>query len=131
MKENTQEKKLTKRNKNSIVYKIKKFFMKLFNKKDVVAENIEEQQESTRKNNSAFKDNMKVEELNDNKVLELQQKYRNGIVSVKELTNEEIDKLCDLYDEQIEKLKKEIKAKSGAIEEYKKRKKYRFKKNNA
>lgn len=131
MKENTQEKKLMKRNENSIFYKIKKFFMKLFNKKDVVAKDIEEQQESTRKNNSAFKDNMKVEKLNDEKVLELQQKYRNGIVSVKELTNEEIDKLCDLYDEQIEELKKEIKAKSGAIEAYKKRKQYKFKKNNA
>lgn len=128
MKRNTQEKKLMKKNENSIVYKIKRFFMKLFNKKDIVVDDVEEQQESTDENKSVFKESMKVEELNKARVLEIQQKYRNGDISLEELTNEEIDKLCDLYDEQIEELKREIKSKSGAIEAYKKE--YRLKKNN-
>lgn len=131
MKENTQEKKLMKKNENSIVYKIKQFFMKLFNKKDIAVEEWEEQQDCTHKNNSAFKEKMKVEELNETQVLELQQKYRDGDINLKELTNEQIDKLCDLYDKQIEELKKNIESKRGAIEKYKKRKQYRFKKNNA
>ena len=130
MKRNTQEKKLMKKNENSIVYKIKRFFMKLFNKKDIVVDDVEEQQESTDENKSVFKESMKVEELNKARVLEIQQKYRNGDISLEELTNEEIDKLCDLYDAQIEELKKEIKSKSVAFEEYKKRKQYKAKKNN-
>lgn len=129
MKENTQEKKLMKKNENSIVYKIKKFFIKLFNKKDISVEEHEEQQASMRKDNSSFKVNMKVEELNDAKVLELQQKYRKGEINLKELTNEEIDKLCELYDEQICEIQKKIESKRSIIEEY--QKKYKIKKNNA
>ena len=91
MKENTQEKKLMKKNENSIISKIKRFFTKLFNKQDEVVEVGEEQQDYAQKNNSAFKDNMKVEELTEERVLELQQKYRNGDVSLKELTNEDIE----------------------------------------
>ena len=129
MKENTQEKKLMKKNENSIVYKIKRFFIKLFNKKDISVEEHEEQQASMRKDNSSFKVNMKVEELTEERVLELQQKYRNGDVSLKELTNEEIDKLCELYDEQICELQKRIESKRSIIEEY--QKKYKTKKYNA
>ena len=130
MKENTQEKKLMKKNENSIISKIKRFFTKLFNKQDEVVEVGEEQQDYAQKNNSAFKDNMKVEELTEERVLELQQKYRNGDVSLKELTNEEIDKLCELYDEQISELQKRIESKRSIIEEYKKNKPYRIKRNN-
>ena len=130
MKENTQEKKLMKKNENSIISKIKRFFTKLFNKQDEVVEVGEEQQDYAQKNNSAFKDNMKVEELTEERVLELRQKYRNGDVSLKELTNEEIDKLCELYDEQISELQKRIESKRSIIEEYKKNKPYRIKRNN-
>lgn len=128
MKENTQEKKLMKKNENSIAYKIKNFFMKLFNKKDIAVEEVEEQQANIHKGNIAFKDNMKVEELNEERVLELQQKYRNGDVNLKELTNEEVDRLCALYDEQIGELQKRIESKRSIIEEY--QKKYKIKKNN-
>lgn len=131
MKENTQEKKLMKKNENSILYKIKNFFMKLFNKKDKAVEEVTSEQTSTYKNNSGFKDDIKVPELDEARILEIQQRYRNGDINLNELTNEEIDKLCDLYDEQINELQKKIESKRGMIEEYRKRKQYRFKKNNA
>ena len=104
--------------------------MKLFNKKDIARDMVEEKKESTHQNNSTFKNNMKVEGLNNARILELQQKYRNGDINLRELTNEEIDKLSELYDEQISELQKKIESKRNIIEEYKKNKPYRIKRNN-
>ena len=91
---------------------------------------IEEGQDIITQKNKVFKEDIKVAELTEAKLLELQQRYRNGEIKEAELTDEEIDKLCGLYDTQIQEIQKTIETKIEMIEQYQKRKKYRFRKNN-
>ena len=128
MEENTQEKNLIeKEEKINLFGKIKKFFKKLFSKKQVEA--IEE--ESTEKeNNHDFRDYIKMTEDEETKLLDLQNRYRRGEIAENDLTDEQIDALCDLYDKQIEELKNSIRIKEEKITEHK-RKQQRIENNNA
>ena len=67
----------------------------------------------------------------ETKLLELQARYRRGEIGQNDLTEEQIDALCDLYDKQIEELNKSIKIKEEKIAEHKKRKQQRVENNNA
>jgi len=120
MEENTQEKNLIeKKEKINFFQKIKNFFKNLFGKKQVEVneEIVAEQQESS----NEFKDSIKMTEEEENQLLELQNKYRRGEIAENDLTEEQIDALCDLYDKQIEEIKQSIKVKEEKIAEYKKR----------
>lgn len=120
MEGNTQEKNLIeKKEKINLFGKIKNFFKNLFGKKQVeVAEQIVvEQQESS----NEFKDSIKMTEEEENELLELQKKYRRGEIAENDLTEEQIDALCDLYDKQIEDIKQSIKIKEEKIAEYKRK----------
>lgn len=132
MGENTQEKNLIEKNEKSIFGKIKNFFKKLFNRKEntVVNENVEESSTSVKENNE-FKEYIKMTEDEETKLLELQARYRKGEIGQNDLTEEQIDALCDLYDKQIEELNKSIKIKEEKIAEHKKRKQQRVENNNA
>lgn len=131
MEENTQEKNLIEKNEKSIFGKIKNFFKKLFNKKEnVVNETVEESSASVKENNE-FKEYIKMTEDEETKLLELQARYRRGEIGQNDLTEDQIDALCDLYDKQIEELKKSIKIKEEKINEHKKRKQQRVENNNA
>lgn len=133
MKENTQEKKMIERNKNSIVDKIKNFFRKIFYKKEKNIKEIVEEviRESEEQNNSNFKENLKIFELNEEKLLDIQQKYRNGEIDKRELTDEQIEKLCELYDKQIAELQESIEIKIQKLAEYKRKNKPKVEKKNA
>ena len=132
MKENTQEKNLIEKNERSLVDKIKGFLKKLFTKKqnetkcDIVNEVINEKEES---NN--FKEYIKKTETEETKLLELQRKYHNKELDENELTEEQIDALCDLYDRQIAELEKTIELKEQKLAEYKKKNKHKIEENNA
>lgn len=132
MEENTQEKNLIEKNEKSIFGRIKNFFKKLFNKKEnaVVNETVEESSASVKENNE-FKEYIKMTEDEETKLLELQARYRRGEIGQNDLTEEQIDALCDLYDKQIEELNKSIKIKEEKIAEHKKRKQQRVENNNA
>ena len=132
MEENTQEKNLIEKNEKSIFGRIKNFFKKLFNKKEnaVVNETVEESSASVKENNE-FKEYIKMTEDVETKLLELQARYRRGEIGQNDLTEEQIDALCDLYDKQIEELNKSIKIKEEKIAEHKKRKQQRVENNNA
>lgn len=131
MEENTQEKNLIEKNEKSIFGRIKNFFRKLFNKKEnVVNETVEESSASVKENNE-FKEYIKMTEDEETKLLELQARYRRGEIGQNDLTEDQIDALCDLYDKQIEELKKSIKIKEEKINEHKKRKQQRVENNNA
>lgn len=119
MKENTQEKDLIEKNENSIFGKIKNFFKNLFGKKEI----IEEESVNKKEENNNFKEYIKMTETEETKLLELQEKYHNGEISEGDLTDEQIDELCLLYDKQIEEIKKSIKVKEEKLAEYKKRNK--------
>lgn len=132
MKENTQEKNLIERNEKSIFGKIKNFFKKLFNKKDkVVEEQLNSEEINVNENNNDFKDYIKITEDEETQLLELQRKYRRGEIAEKDLTDEQIKSLCDLYDKQIIEIQRTIDAKTEQLSEYKKRKLERIQKKNA
>ena len=121
MKDNTQEKNLIERNENSIFGKIKNFFKNLFGKKEVEVNNlVDEATEMEMEKSETFRSSIRNVEVNENNIFELQRRYHKGEISVKELTNEQINALCDLYDDKIADLKKTIAAKEQMLENYKK-----------
>ena len=121
MKDNTQEKNLVERNEDNIFEKIKNFFKNLFGKKEVEVNNlVDEATEMEMEKSEAFRSSIRNIEVNENNIFELQRRYHKGEISVKELTNEQINALCDLYDDKIADLKKTIAAKEQMLENYKK-----------
>ena len=111
MKENTQEKSLVQVNENGIFYKIKKFFKNLFNSNAnttnnyAIVKETESLVESENKKNS-FMESIKNIEDEETKLLKLQKQYRSGEIKEEELSEEQINSLCKLYDRQIANLKK-------------------------
>lgn len=126
MKENTQEKSLVQINENSIFYKIKRFFKNLFNKNKNTIVNyaiIEEINSSTEKKNkkSSFIEEIRNIEDEETKLLKLQKKYRSGEIKEEELTKEQLDSLCALYEKQISNLKKSNEIRKQKLLEYRRR----------
>ena len=127
MKENTQEKNLVEKSSNGIFGKIKNFFKNLFGKK---VEVVEEEKVEVKEENE-FKENIKITEDEETKLLELQRRYRKGEIAENDLTDEQVDALCELYDRQIEELQKSIELREQKLAEYKKRKEQKVEENNA
>ena len=113
MEENTQEKNLIEKKEKNIFGKIKKFFKNLFSKKikDINQEEIVSKEESI----NTFKESIKMEEDEEAILLNLQKRYRRGEIAEGDLTEEQIEALCDLYDRQIETIKKAIAEKEQKI----------------
>lgn len=124
MEENTQEKSLIK--KESFFGKVKNFFKNLFKKKDKnVSENVVTENNNSEKENSNFKENIKVAEVEDPeeiKLIELQKRYRRGEIAESDLTEEQIEALSELYDKQINALRRIIEEKEKQIAESQKQK---------
>lgn len=112
MSDKTREKLLIKVNENSLFYKIKNFFRKLFCKNKTienanVIRNNEETEKQTRKD--SFIEQIKTIENDETRLLKLQKQYRSGEIKEEDLTEEQVKCLCALYDKQIENLKNQIK----------------------
>lgn len=126
MKENTQEKSLVQVNENSIFYKIKNFFRNLFHKNTefenttIVEKTMTDNVESENKK-SAFIESIRNIENEETKLLKLQRQYRNGEIKEEELTEEQVNSLCELYDNQIAKLKKSNAIRKQKILDYKRK----------
>lgn len=124
MRENTQEKELIEKNEENIFGKIKNFFKNLFGKKEVDVNNISnEELEMEMEKSEYFRNSIRNIEVDENNIFELQRRYHSGEISVEELTDEQIDVLCDLYDEQIADLRKRIASINQMIDNYKNNKK--------
>ena len=126
MKENTQEKSLVQVNENSIFYKIKKFFRNLFYKDTEIKSNviIEENINSNVENEntkSAFIESIRNIENEETKLLKLQKQYRSGEIKEEELSQEQVNSLCYLYDKQIANLKKSNAIRKQKILEYRRK----------
>ena len=81
MKENTDEKSLVKINENSIFYKIKQFFKKLFYKKETINNITVETNKVILQNDNKknkFMEEIKNIEDEENLLLKLQKKFRSG-----------------------------------------------------
>lgn len=94
----------------SIFQKIKNFFKRLFGKEDISfntapVQNIEKNTVSTNSRTS-FSERIKIIEDEDTKLLKLQKQYRSGQIKESDMSQEQIDSLCNLYDRQIADLEK-------------------------
>lgn len=126
MEKNTQEKSLVQVNENSIFYKIKRFFKNLFNKNVDTTDNyvaIEYNNNSVESENKkiSFMESIRNIEDEETKLLKLQRQYRSGEIKEEELTEEQVNSLCTLYDKQIANLKKSNKMRKQRLLEYRKK----------
>ena len=125
MKENTQEKSLVQVNENGIFYKIKSFFKNLFNRNNtnnnyaIVKEDKSIVESENTKN--AFMESIKNIENEETKLLKLQKQYRTGEIKEEELTQEQVNSLCALYDKQIANLKKSNDIRKQKLLEYRRK----------
>ncbi len=126
MKDNTQDKSLVQINENSIFYKIKKFLKNLFHKDikientTIVQKNIFSNVENENKK-SVFLENIRDVENEETRLLKLQKQYRSGEIKEKDLTEEQVNLLCSLYDSQIAKLKKSNEIRKQKILDYRRK----------
>lgn len=125
MKENTDEKSLLKINENSMFYKIKQFFRNLFHKNDiidnVVTSNINNNITIDEEKRNLFIEEIKKVENEETKLLKLQKQYRSGEIREKDLSEQQVNSLCKLYDKQIADLKKSNEIRKQKLLEYRKR----------
>ena len=120
MKDNTQEKNLIEKNEYNIFGKIKSFFKKIFGKKQENDENkVNEDLLIEAEKSYSFRDYIKRTEGDETELFDLQQRYRRGEIADSELTQEQINSLCMLYDKQIKDLKRTIEAKKRQVDKYK------------
>lgn len=112
------EKALLEVNKESMIEKIKRFFNKLFKKENIKKEN----EAKTFIKKEEFIENIKKIEDDETILLKLQQKYRKGEIKGENLTEEQINLLCKLYDKQIVELRQTNEMRKKRIREYKKNK---------
>ena len=126
MKENTRDKSLVQVNENGIFYKIKKFFKNLFNRNAnttnnyAIVKETESLVASENKKNS-FMESIKNIEDEETKLLKLQKQYRSGEIKEEELSEEQINSLCKLYDKQIANLKKSNDIRKQKLLEYRRK----------
>lgn len=123
MKENTQEKSLVQVNRNGIFNKIKMFFKNLFSKNNVIDNNcytIEDEKNNENIKNS-FMESIRNIEDEETKLLKLQKQYRNGEIKEEELTEEQVNSLCALYDKQIANLRKSNQIRKQKLLEYRRK----------
>jgi len=123
MKENTQDKSLVQVNENSIFYKIKKFFRNLFYRPKIdINESINDIETATinnqESNKNAFMKEIRNIEDEETLILKLQKQYRSGEIKEEELTEEQVKSLCELYDKQIENLRKSNEIRKQKLLEY-------------
>ena len=95
--------------KENFISKMLKRVKTLFGKKEIVQENIENNEESNSAKTNIFKENLEVKLNEENlKVLKLQKDYKAGIISEEDLTDEEHQKLIELYEKQNKELREKI-----------------------
>lgn len=110
--------------KYSVWNKVKQFFKGFFIKKKKKAFNNINLNKNEVENNiqkEQFMKYIKNVEDDETKLLKLQQKYRNGEIKEKDLSQEELKSLCDLYDRQIKKLEKSNNFRKERIKEFRKK----------
>ena len=88
--------------KKNIFRKICDFFKKIFSKKEVLQN--EDIIVNNEKNDSFIKSTQIKENKEELRLLQLKQQYEQGEIGEEDLSAEEIDKLCELYEKETEEL---------------------------
>lgn len=60
----------------------------------------------TTNSRTSFSETIRIVEDEETKLLKLQKQYRSGQIKESDMSQEQIDSLCNLYDRQIENLEK-------------------------
>ena len=110
--------------KESLFNKIKKFIRKILNKDNInySEEKVKNDSKVNIERANNFVDEVKIENNQEmERLLKLQEEFREGKITQGDLSDEDIDKLGKLYDEQIEKIKVQIEECKKRIEDKKKR----------
>ena len=68
-----------------------------------------------------FENSIRIEDTEKMKLLRLQKKFRDGIIKEEDLTKEQINSLCELYDKQIEELRKSNELRKDRLLEYRRK----------
>ena len=118
------EKSLINVNEKSIFYKIKVFFVRLFNGKNTAVYTHETKSAKSNEvnNNTRLKDNF-IETLRniddeETKLLKLQKQYENNEINIKQLSKEQLIALIEQYKKQISELSKSNKERRQKILQY-------------
>lgn len=89
--------------KKSIFRKISDFFKKIFSKKKVLQK--EDIIVVNDKKNDSFIKNIQIKENKEElRLLQLKQQYENGEIDEEDMSDEDIDKLCKLYEKETDEL---------------------------
>lgn len=87
--------------KKSIFKKISEFFKKIFSKKEVLSKEVI----ITNEKNNNFLENIQIKEDKEElRLLQLKQQYENGEIDEEEISDEDVDKLCELYKKETDEL---------------------------
>lgn len=87
--------------KKNIFRKISEFFKKIFSKKEVLSKEVI----ITNEKNNNFLENIKIKEDKEElRLLQLKQQYENGEIDEEEISDEDVDKLCELYKKETDEL---------------------------
>lgn len=88
--------------KNGIFNKICNFLKNIFSKKKVLSSEIVK---VNNYNNDSFIQNIQIKENKEkSRLIQLKQQYEQGEIGEEDLSAEEIDKLCELYEKETEEL---------------------------
>jgi len=90
--------------KEGIFYKIKKWLKNLFNREKVIESKIEELTNPEKIDKSTFIESIKVK--SNDVILSLQIKLEKGEIGIKDLSDDELDEMIELYNKKIEDKKK-------------------------
>ena len=88
--------------KKSIFRKISDFFKKIFSKKEVLQN--EDVIVNNEKNDSFIKNIQIKENKEELRLLQLKQQYENGEIDEEDMSDEDIDKICKLYEKETDEL---------------------------
>ena len=100
-----------------IIKKIKMFFKAIFGKK---IDKLDEPKNQEVNTNNNFKNDIIIEkDKEQERLLQIQEDFRNGIIREEEISVEDKEKLYLLYDKQILELKEKIKQNRQLTEKYK------------
>ena len=73
------------------------------------------------KSRAEFMQYVKNIENDETRLLKLQKQYRNGEIKEEDMTKEQVQQLCDLYDRQISDLEKSNEARKKKLLEYRRK----------
>lgn len=124
MRKNFNEKSLIVAKEESLFYKIKKFFLNLFRRKEIIENepqiaNIDNNEIQINNQRNAFIESIRNIENEETKLLKLQKQFDNREIDKSQLSKEQIVDLTTLYKKQISELKQSNEKRINKIRENK------------